>query len=256
MRRSRINYLDLFAGIGGFVLGAEWAGLTFNAHYFPEVDDYAIRIYKRHFPNAIELGDVRGIRYEHLPCGSYLVTAGFPCQPHSTAGHRRGDGDERDLWPECSRMLRELRPRIALFENVPGLFTSNGGRFFNRVLSDIHESGYDAEWQMLSAFDAGAPQKRDRLFIVAYPQSRGLDCHKTQAGKPCTPRGKATSERLRLWTDGTVCVNNRLYPKFEFYRMADGVPEEMDAVKGLGNAVVPQVAAMIFERIRQWLETP
>jgi DNA (cytosine-5)-methyltransferase 1 len=165
-------YLDLFAGIGGFALGARLAGLEFDGHYYSEVDKYAIELYEKRFPDTVPLGDVTEIDYAELPRGEWFVSGGFPCQPHSVAGKRLASRDERDLWPECVRMLRELRPRIALFENVTGLFVSEGGRFFNRVLSDIHESGYDAEWQVISAFDAGAPHLRKRVWIVAYPAGK------------------------------------------------------------------------------------
>ncbi|GMO51737.1 MAG: hypothetical protein Pg6C_16620 [Treponemataceae bacterium] len=163
-------YLDLFSGIGGFALGAKWAGLHFDAHYFSEVDKYASEVYQRRFPDAIALGDVTKIDYSLLPNGEWFVSGGFPCQPHSVAGRRKASADERDLWPECARMLRQLRPRIALFENVTGLFVSDGGIFFNRILSDMAESGYDAEWQVVSALDAGAPHLRKRVWIAAYPQ--------------------------------------------------------------------------------------
>jgi DNA (cytosine-5)-methyltransferase 1 len=144
--------------------------VEFEKQYFSEVDDYAVRIYAKHFPEAVPLGDVKQIDYAKLPRGLWFASGGFPCQPHSVAGKRQASKDERDLWPECRRMLRELRPRVALFENVPGLLVSDGGRFFNRVLSDIHESGYDAEWQDISAFDMGARHLRHRVWIVAYPQ--------------------------------------------------------------------------------------
>jgi DNA (cytosine-5)-methyltransferase 1 len=163
-----IFYLDLFSGIGGFALGAKRAGLEFDGHYFSEVDEYGIGVYRKRFPKAVALGDITKTDYAKLPRGDWIVSGGFPCQPHSVAGKRKAGGDERDLWPECRRMLRELRPRAALFENVPGLLISDGGGFFNRVLSDIHESGYDAEWQDISAFDAGAPHLRKRVWIVAY----------------------------------------------------------------------------------------
>jgi DNA (cytosine-5)-methyltransferase 1 len=107
-----------------------------------------------------------------LPKGEYFTTAGFPCQPHSDAGLKKGADDERDLWSECRRMLCELRPRIALFENVPGLLTSPGkkrkGEFFNGILSDIHACGYDAEWEIISAAEIGAPHLRKRVWIICY----------------------------------------------------------------------------------------
>ena len=166
-------FLDLFSGIGGFALGAHWAGMVFSGHYYSEVDDYAAAVYKKRFPSAIPLGDVSTIDYAKLPSGEWVVSGGFPCQPHSCAGLRKAADDERDLWPECRRMLCELRPSVALFENVGGLLTSPGGKrrgeFFNGVLSDIHRCGYDAEWQTVSAQDAGAPHVRKRVFVVAYP---------------------------------------------------------------------------------------
>jgi DNA (cytosine-5)-methyltransferase 1 len=171
---ERMNYyLDLFSGIGGFALGAQWAGVEFDKHYFSEIDHYAVKAYKMRFCRAKNLGDIRYVRYNKLPKGEWFVTGGFPCQPHSVAGKKRADQDERDLWPECRRMLCELRPRAALFENVPGLFTSNGGRFFNGVLSDIHRCGYDAEWQVISAAEIGAPHLRKRVWIVCYKNDAG-----------------------------------------------------------------------------------
>jgi DNA (cytosine-5)-methyltransferase 1 len=164
-------YLDIFAGIGGFALGAKWAGMEFAGHYFSEVDKYAIGVYQKRFKSAVGVGDIRKVDYSKLPAGDWYVSGGFPCQPHSVAGKRKASEDERDLWGECARMLRELRPKIALFENVPGLFVSERGLFFNRVLRDMAESGYDAEWQTISACDIGAPHLRRRVWIVTYPQS-------------------------------------------------------------------------------------
>jgi DNA (cytosine-5)-methyltransferase 1 len=161
-------FLDLFSGIGGFALAAYYAGLRFDLHYFSETDNYAIELYKKRFPDAIPLGDIKYVNYAKLPKADWLVTAGFPCQPHSVAGKQKGEEDERDLWPECRRMLRDLRPRVALFENVPGLFVSNGGKFFNRILTDISESGYACEWKIVSAKETGAPHLRKRVWLVAY----------------------------------------------------------------------------------------
>ena len=162
-------YLDLFSGIGGFALGAYWSEIQFDKQYFSEIDKYAIQTYQKRFPDAIPLGDIKNVDYGKLPNGEWFVTGGFPCQPHSIAGEKKGHEDQRDLWPECKRMLCELRPKIALFENVPGIFTSNKGEFFNRVLSEIYTSGYDAEWQVISARDIGAHHRRERVWITCYP---------------------------------------------------------------------------------------
>jgi DNA (cytosine-5)-methyltransferase 1 len=168
--KERVKYyLDMFSGIGGFALGAKWAGLDFDEHYFSEIDDYGNRIYQKRFRSAVGLGDIRQVDYSRLPSGKWYASGGFPCQPHSVAGKRQASKDERDLWPECRRMLRELRPRAALFENVPGLFNSDGGRFFNGIMSDIHRCGYDAEWKVISAAEIGAKHLRKRVWIVCYP---------------------------------------------------------------------------------------
>jgi site-specific DNA-cytosine methylase len=175
MPKSKTCFLSLFSGQGGFDLAAHRAGLRFDGHFFSEVDGYAAGLFQKRFPEAVPLGDARSIDYGKLPKGEWVVTGGFPCQPHSVAGKREAAQDKRDLWPECARMLRELRPGLALFENVAGLLSSDRGLFFNRVLSDISASGYDAEWQIISAFDVGAQHLRKRVWIVVYPCGGGLD---------------------------------------------------------------------------------
>jgi DNA (cytosine-5)-methyltransferase 1 len=166
-------FLSLFAGIGGFDLAAYWAGLRFDGHYFSEIDGYASDIFQKRFPEAAPLGDVRSIEYDKLPEGEWIVAGGFPCQPHSVAGKRKGAADERNLWPECARMLRELRPAIAVFENVPGLFVSGRGEFFNGILRDIEASRYECYWRQLSAFDIGACHLRKRIWIIAWHGQEG-----------------------------------------------------------------------------------
>ena len=180
-------YLDMFAGFGGFALAAHWAGIAFDGHYFSEVDDYAVGVYQKRFPAAIPLGDIRSIDYGKLPKGEWYVTGGFPCQPHSAAGKKQASKDKRDLWPECRRMLCGLRPTAALFENVSGLFNSDGGRFFNGILSDIFLGGYDAEWQSISAAEVGAPHIRKRVWIMFYPSGIYPDVSYPK-GKRCGTR--------------------------------------------------------------------
>lgn len=162
-----MRHLDLFSGIGGFALAATWVwGDKYENVGHSEIEKFPCQVYHRHFPESECLGDITKISWREGQAD--LITGGFPCQPHSLAGKRKASEDERDLWHECIRALRGVRPRYAVFENVPGLVTSDRGRFFNRVLRDIHESGYDAEWQIVSAQAVGAPHKRERIWIVAY----------------------------------------------------------------------------------------
>ncbi|MCK5549720.1 MAG: DNA cytosine methyltransferase, partial [Hyphomicrobiaceae bacterium] len=127
-----MNHLDLFSGIGGFALGAYWAGWRFGQHYFSEVDDYATKVYRQRFPDAIPLGDITKI--EELPKGKYIITGGFPCVDISDAGPRTGiTGHRSGLWRELVRTIRMVRPVVALVENVAALL----GRGMGRVLGDL-----------------------------------------------------------------------------------------------------------------------
>jgi DNA-cytosine methyltransferase len=182
-----MRHIDLFSGIGGFALAASWVwGDEYENVGHSEVEPYACKVYHKHFSGSKCLGDITKIEWQEGQAD--LITGGFPCQPHSVAGKRKGAEDSRDLWGECVRAVRVVRPRFALFENVPGLFISNGGRFFNRVVSDLASIGYDAEWQVLSAEAVGAPHLRKRVWIVAYPKSIGLT-RRTQFGESNREQG-------------------------------------------------------------------
>jgi len=160
-------YLDLFAGVGGFALGAEWAGLRFDGHFFSEVDEYAASVYRLRFPEAVALGDIRNIRGADLPRGEWYFSGGFPCQDVSCAGKGAGiDGERSGLWKEYARLIGEVRPKIALMENSDQLIV----RGLKRILGTFAELGYDAEWGVISAADAGADHLRKRTWILAYPQ--------------------------------------------------------------------------------------
>jgi site-specific DNA-cytosine methylase len=162
---------DLFSGIGGFSLAAHWMG--WRTAWFSEIDPYASRVLAHHWPDVPNLGDIRAIDWTTVEPVDVL-TGGFPCQPHSLAGKRQGSNDERDLFDEIIRCAGVLRPRVIVLENVPGLFTSDAGRFFGRVLGTVAALGYDAEWRVLSAADVGAPHRRERVWIVAHAQQQRL----------------------------------------------------------------------------------
>ena len=115
-------FLELFAGIGGFALGAEWASVEFDKHYFSEVDDYAIKVYNKRFPDAIAIGDITKIDGKALPAGDWIIAGGFPCQDISVAGKGAGlEGSRSGLWYEYARLIGELRPRYVVVENVAAL---------------------------------------------------------------------------------------------------------------------------------------
>jgi len=161
------RYGSLFSGIGGMDLGLDLAG--WQPAWQVEINEYRRQVLERHWPDVPRFTDVRAVGGPELGPVD-LIAAGFPCQPFSVAGLNRGEADERNLWPETIRVIRAVRPRFALLENVPGLLAH---RYFGRILGDLAEAGYDAEWFCIRASDFGAPHKRERLFIVADRSANG-----------------------------------------------------------------------------------
>ena len=164
-----LTHFSLFSGIGGLDLAAEWAG--FRTVGQVEYADYPFRVLRRRFGRMPRWRDIRDVTGEAIieRCGvPTVISGGFPCQPHSLAGKRLASCDDRDLWPEVVRVVREVRPRWFVGENVTGLRSSESGRFFGRVLRDLAEMGYTVGWGSWEAADAGAPHHRERVFIVAY----------------------------------------------------------------------------------------
>jgi DNA (cytosine-5)-methyltransferase 1 len=253
-----LSFLDLFAGIGGFALATRLADLKFQHHLFSEIEANACKIYKKNFPQAVGLGDIREIKgqeIKHKHPGDWLVTGGFPCQDISEAGKRRGLNAHRSsLWWEMWRVIGELRPRYAIIENVPPLC----GKGLDRVLCGFAEIGYDAEWEILSAGEAGAPHKRERIWIVAYPHSDGCrdrpdsrDQDKTDVGGGIKfDRGHQSNPPWIDWP--SVTATGALHSQPIICRMDHGLSPWLDRIRGLGNAIVPQVAAAILLRLKIW----
>lgn len=160
--RGVMSIGSLFAGIGGLELGLEWAGVG-RTVWQVERDPFCQRVLARHWPDADRFDDVRTVGAHNLAPVD-VICGGYPCQPFSQAGRRKGQHDERHLWPEFARILRELRPRFAVLENVSGHLSLG----FGDVLGDLAALGYDAEWSCVRASDVGARHRRERVFIVAW----------------------------------------------------------------------------------------
>ena len=162
-----MKHIDLFSGIGGFALAARWTwGEEYENVGHSEIEKYPCKVYHRHFPESECLGDITKINWQEGQAD--LITGGFPCQPHSVAGRRKGSQDKRDLWRECIRALSGVRPYYAIFENVPGIITSEYGRTWERIKMDLEASGYEGLPLLLSAADVGAKHRRTRVWIVAH----------------------------------------------------------------------------------------
>lgn len=228
-----MDFGSVFSGIGGIDLGLERAGMT--CKWQIENDEFCLKILQKHWPHVPKFGDIT-VDTERLIeklDRVDLVAAGFPCQPVSLAGKRKGEKDERWLWPYLYKLILLLRPRFVLLENVPGLLSGGG---MGTILSDLSQMGYDAEWDCIRASSIGAPHKRERVYIISYPNSfrcnrrKGLFQTAQEAGRFPTKR--------EIWNSE---------PGMD--RVAYGVPNRIQRVRALGNSVVPQVVEDIGKLI-------
>lgn len=223
-----LTYLSLFSGIGGLDLGLDRAGWTCAGQV--EIDPFCRAVLARHWPEVPRHDDVHTCVQWWLGTTRPpvdLVAGGPPCQPFSTAGLQRGAADPRWQWPAFSSVVRALRPRYVLLENVPALLRHVDA--FGQILADLAGLGFDACWSLLSACSMGAPHTRERLFVLAYPKGQWLGQHRWFEHQP-----GGAQRHVHHWSTQP-----------EPHRVADGVPRRMDRNRALGNAVVPQVAEHI-----------
>ena len=279
-----MRVLDLFAGIGGFSLGLEAAGMETVA--FCEFDKHAQKVLKKNWPNIPIYDDVRELTNDRLIAdgitGIDVITGGFPCQDISVAGNQAGLTEETrsGLWSECARLLGDIRPKYAIFENVTALLNGAGGDWFKRVLWDISEVGYDAEWHCISASELGAHHHRDRIWIIAYPNGSQRSGNGESIGmEKKQSKSNDCSDQIREIPTNTMCKRQPRQGKYEqplfaeayengkaanaltggspdiwktesqLGRVADGIPNRSHRLKQLGNAVVPQIPELIGRAI-------
>lgn len=251
-----ITFGSLFAGIGGFDLGLERAGM--KCKWQVEIDPFCQRVLAKHWPSVERFSDVK-------ECGKHnlepvdLICGGFPCQPHSLAGKRRGAQDDRDLWPEYRRIVDELKPRWVLAENVPGIRTT----ILDQVLSDLENLNYTAGALVVPACAFNAPHIRKRVFIVAHANGGGLPkqgfCTKQQGGAETFGAGETLGNTKSIRHARQMGQSNTEQQAItraswwgiepEVGRVADGFPGRVDRIRALGNAVVPQVVEWLGCRI-------
>jgi len=238
---------SLFSGIGGIDLGLERCG--FKVKWQSEIDPYSSRVLKKHWPHIPNLGDIKEIKWDEVERVD-VIAGGYPCQPFSLAGYRRGEKDERHLWDYYCTAISVLRPRVAFLENVRGHYSLG----FDRVLGDLADIGYDAEWQIVSAQSVGAPHLRERLICLSYPNRDGMGAFNERG----MGEGTIAERRKVCVTDhssgSTSRTNGNWLLEPLVGRVADGVPDRVDRLRGLGNAVVPQVAEYVGWIIRDLLE--
>ena len=297
-----LTHLDLFSGIGGFALAAEWAG--FRTIGFAEIDTYCQNVLKKHWPDVPITEDVRNVSRTSVTEPVTLITGGFPCQPFSVTGKRRGKEDNRYLWPAMCRVIEELKPHWVLGENVAGIINME----LDTVLSDLERISYTTQTFIIPACAVNAPHRRDRVWIMAHysnngrprpfipiserrPEQENLDScwkrkdvaiptsresrqqAKQEGGQGSSRRSQevianTTAERLQ----GVLYASGKQGPESKYQqldgcsgipsggqwalepelgRVAHGIPNRVDRLKCLGNAIVPQVAYQIIRVIAE-----
>lgn len=265
-----MNHGSLFSGIGGFDLAASRVGLE-NVFQI-EIDKFCQLVLKKNFPNAKRYSDIRDFDGSQYAGAIDIISGGFPCQPFSVAGQRKGKGDDRALWPEMLRVIRTIRPAWVVGENVAGIVSLE----LDAVLSDMEGIGYTCQAFVIPACAVNAIHRRDRVWIVAHAKSpigeksklsRDRRAGYTDQGSVdiwVTPNSNcARREKLNMSAEPKKPGFNSGLSDFaiewqpadtsDILRTAYGIPGRVDGrtarIKALGNAIVPQVAYEIFQAI-------
>tara|TARA_R110000850_G_scaffold99474_7_gene206070 strand:- start:345 stop:1190 length:846 start_codon:yes stop_codon:yes gene_type:complete len=276
-----MNAVDLFSGIGGFSLGLERAGM--NTIAFCEFDKHAQKVLKKHWPDVPIFNDVRTLDGKQFRGTVDVVCGGFPCQDVSLPGKQEGfNGERSSLYKHQIRIISECGPRYAIFENVTGLLTGGSGQWFARFLYDLAEIGFDAEWHCISASYLGAPHHRDRVWVVAYPNSQRRYWSSAKQrptrraitkGSGYVPYASSIGSEAGLAIKSGPRKGNPTISQYLSYeigrarerqsvggwstepgvgRVANGIPSRTHRLKQLGNAVVPQIPEAIGRAIMEY----
>ena len=271
-----LSHLSLFSGIGGLDLAAEWAGFTTVGQC--EFANYQTKVLEKHWSDVPRWRDIRTLTKESFYDRTGLrtvdvISGGFPCQPFSVAGKQKGKEDERYLWPAMLRVIRELRPRCVVGENVPGIVKIAAGQ----VVKDLERAGYHVVVFNFEAAAVGAWHRRSRVFFTGIADISDADGERQQrreqSGTPDAAKDAgeqppcATTGECRETADNAVCggcdgvarreqsqefaVGRCWAAEPDVGRVAHGIPHRVDRIKCLGNAVVPQQAYPIFKALRE-----
>lgn len=251
-----MNHGSLFSGIGGFDLAAQWMG--WNNIFHCEKDSFCRKVLTHYWPQSISHADITETDFTVYRGQLDILTGGFPCQPFSTAGKQEGTEDDRHLWPEMLRCIREVRPVYVVGENVRGILDWNEGLVFDMVQSDLENEGFQVLPFLLPASSVGARHSRNRMWFVAYSKGNRDErpqycCNEEVQGKF---RGMDCADPLgafRKGGRGAALVESPILSRH------DGLSTRLDRItlpewqhessKAYGNAIVPQVAYQIFQSL-------
>ena len=238
-----MNVLDLFSGIGGFSLGLESTGF-FKTIAFVEKDKFCQKVLQNNFPNIPIEDEVRNVKGEKYRAD--VITGGFPCQPWSFAGKRKGSKDDRNLWDQMFRIIKETKPRWIIAENVKAIAYLENSLVLKQIKSDLESQKYQTIIFNIPATAVNAPHKRERIWIIAYSKHNGLYNKKRFKTQP-------SSYKSEEWL---FIRDNWKKNKSEFFRINDGLSSKLDIdrkerIKSLGNSIVPQIAREIGKAIME-----
>ena len=273
---------SLFSGIGGFDLAAHWMGWENVFHC--EWNEFGQKVLKHHFPEADSYRDICKTDFRKYAGTVEIISGGFPCQPFSLAGKRKGTEDERYLWHEMLRAVQEIKPQFVIAENVYGIVNIDGGMVFEQVCLDLETEGYEVQPFIIPACAKDAPHRRDRVWVVAHSDSRGFSqqglCLQQSRGTKAfsssedvantkavhVQRQPNRQEQGQSWGKGGWSSQQRVGdspnglppgmvgwgPGWEdgIPRVTIGEKDRVNKLKALGNSIVPQVAAEIMMSIK------
>jgi DNA (cytosine-5)-methyltransferase 1 len=240
------------AFVGGFDLASQWMGWDNVFHC--ELNEFGQKILKYYWPNAISYGDITKTDFTIHRGTIDILTGGFPCQPYSLAGKRKGKEDERHLWPEMLRAIREIQPSWIVGENVPGIINWSGGLVFHEVQTDLEAEGYEVFPVVLPACSTNSPHRRDRMWLIAHTNGVRWETIRTENDniKKCNIQNNKWSS-VYMGSCFTLFDEKRegLYES-GICGTDDGISKRVDRLKALGNAIVPQIALQIFKAIEEY----
>jgi DNA (cytosine-5)-methyltransferase 1 len=258
---------SLFSGIGGFDLAAEWMGWENVFHC--EWMEFPRKVLDYHFPNADSHIDICKTDFKKYANTIDILTGGFPCQPFSTAGKRKGTEDERYLWGEMLRAIQEIKPKYVIAENVFGITNIDGGLVFNQVCVDLENEGYEVQPFIICAAAKNAPHRRDRCWFIANTSNDGNQrgsCKVQIESKKQSIQKRYDIQQFEQPIDirqkmESSCNWSNFPTQSPFCGGDDGISRQLDGVtfskwrahsiKGYGNAIVPQIAYQLFEIIQE-----
>jgi DNA (cytosine-5)-methyltransferase 1 len=238
-----MQIIDLFSGIGGFSLAGRWMG--WETIQFCEIDKYCQAVLGQHFPKVPIHDNIKTLKGGQIKINSNqptILVGGFPCQPFSNPGKRKGAEDTRYLFPEMLRVIREVRPKYILGENVPGILSIENGLVSENIQLDLEAEGYNVWAFDVPACAIGAYHERKRIWYIAYPRSIRLqEFENILLSEGLVQYGRVgLSPGIPDWEQ----VQSRIF------RDDNGVPNRLDRIKALGNSIVPQVVFEFYQIIQ------